>query len=81
MDQGHLKRPRDANQLAKFVVDLATGQREVRKATPERERKAAHAAELGRIGGLKGGEARANALSPERRKEIAQRAAATRWRK
>lgn len=81
MGQNHLKRPRDANQLAKFVVDLATGQREDRKATPEQEGKAAHAAELGRIGGLKGGEARAKALSPERRKEIARRAAAARWKK
>jgi hypothetical protein len=37
------------------------------------------AATLGRAGGLKGGKARAEKLSPERRREIAQKAAATRW--
>jgi hypothetical protein len=38
-----------------------------------------HAAALGRLGGLKGGPARAAALSPERRREIARRAARKRW--
>ena len=38
-----------------------------------------HAAALGRLGGLKGGRARAAALSPERRREIAIRAARRRW--
>lgn len=73
----HPKRPRDPNQLARTIVDIATGElpsdRESRKAlSPE--------AQLGRIGGLKGGKARARALSPERRSEIAQRAAAARWK-
>jgi hypothetical protein len=36
---------------------------------------------LGRLGGLKGGKARAESLSPERRKEIAQKAIAARWAK
>jgi hypothetical protein len=36
---------------------------------------------LGRLGGLKGGKARAEALSPERRKEIAKKAIAARWAK
>jgi hypothetical protein len=36
---------------------------------------------LGRLGGLKGGKARAKALTPERRKEIAQKAIAARWSK
>ena len=40
-----------------------------------------HAAELGRLGGLKGGRARAKALSPERRREIALKAIRTRWAK
>ena len=40
-----------------------------------------HAAELGRLGGLKGGRARAKALSPERRREIALNAIRTRWAK
>jgi hypothetical protein len=38
-----------------------------------------HAAALGRRGGLKGGPARAAALPPQRRREIAQRAAHARW--
>jgi hypothetical protein len=38
-----------------------------------------HAAALGRLGGLKGGPARAAALSPARRREIARRAARKRW--
>ena len=40
-----------------------------------------HAAALGRLGGLKGGPARAAALSPRRRREIAKAGARARWRK
>ena len=40
-----------------------------------------HAAALGRLGGLKGGRARAKALSPARRKRIASQAAKARWAK
>ncbi len=40
-----------------------------------------HAAALGRLGGKKGGSARAKKLTPERRKEIAKKAAETRWAK
>jgi hypothetical protein len=69
------KRPRDPNQLAKFIVDVATG--EVDDKAPPR----GAMEELGRLGGLKGGVARAAALSPERRKEIAKAAAAKRWAK
>ena len=39
------------------------------------------AKKLGRLGGLKGGPARAKALSPKRRKEIARKAVETRWQK
>jgi hypothetical protein len=39
-----------------------------------------HAAALGRLGGLKGGPARAARLSPERRREIARQAARRRWK-
>lgn len=66
------RRPRDLNQLAKSIVDEATG------LAPKRE-KDPLAVELGRRGGLKGGKARADKLSPEQRREIAQRAAAARW--
>jgi hypothetical protein len=47
---------------------------------PERPRNV-HAAALGRLGGLKGGPARAAALSPKRRREIARAAAAARWKR
>jgi hypothetical protein len=71
------KRPRDTNQLAKFIVDAATGQ-----ADPPRtdDGKDPAAVALGRKGGLKGGKARAASLSKEQRSEIAKKAAKTRWR-
>jgi hypothetical protein len=72
------KRPRDPNQLAKFIVDLATGEdTETLPQTPSTKNPAAVA--LGRLGGRKGGKARAAALSAELRREIAQKAAAARW--
>lgn len=72
------KRPRDANQLAKSIVDLSTGQAE--DADPN-EGKDPAAVALGRKGGLKGGRARADSLTPEKRSEIAQKAATARWAK
>lgn len=71
------KRPRDVNQLAKLMADVATGQVELPK-TDEGKDPAAVA--LGRRGGLKGGNARAAILSPRKRREIAQKAAKTRWK-
>lgn len=73
------KRPRDANLLAKQIVDLSTGEAEEEK--PEDSGKDPLAVELGRRGGLKGGKARAKKLSPERLSEIAKKAAAARWKK
>jgi len=69
------KRPRDFKQLAKQIVGEATGQAEHVADTRD-----PLAVELGRRGGLKGGKARAEKLSPERRSEIARKAAAARWR-
>jgi hypothetical protein len=71
------KMPRDTAQLAKRVVDLATGQVEPE---PERPEKHQPSVELGRKGGLVGGPKRAAKLSPERRAEIARKAAQARWR-
>jgi hypothetical protein len=68
---------KDVNQLAKSVVDIATGEAE----EPKSSGKNPAAVELGRLGGLKGGPARASKLSPERRKEIAQNAVNARWDK
>ena len=67
---------KDLNQLAKHIVDLATGE-----ITEPESTKNPAAVSLGRLGGLKGGKARALKLSPERRKEIAVNAAKKRWEK
>ncbi|MCE9506928.1 MAG: histone H1 [Alphaproteobacteria bacterium] len=69
-------RPRDPNQLGKLIVDLATGD----AAEKHAKTKNPAAVELGRRGGLKGGKARAKALSPKRRQEIAKKAAKKRWK-
>ena len=79
MPERSRKRPRDPNQLAKFVVDLATGARKDAQPTPEQSGKNPAAVALGRLGGLKGGEARAKAMSAKRRSEIARLAAKKRW--
>ena len=71
-------RPRDPNQRAKLIVDIATGQ--VEDKDPD-EGKNPAAVELGRLGGKKGGKARAANLSARRRAEIAKKAAAARWKK
>lgn len=67
------KKPADLNRLAAAIVGDATD------ATPT-EPEAQHA-RAGRAGGLKGGKSRAEQLTPERRREIAKRAAAARWAK
>lgn len=70
------KRPRDANQLAAAIVAASTGD----EPEPEEEPKKNPAAvELGRLGGKKGGKARAASLTPKQRSEIAKKAAAARW--
>ena len=66
------KRPRDVNSLAKMIVDLSTGD--------ETEPEPSVKQRAGRLGGLKGGKARNDALTPERRSEIAREAAKKRWK-
>ena len=63
---------KDENEAAFAIVAQATGQ-------TEQAAVSAAAAALGRLGGLKGGPARAVALSPSRRRAIAKKAAKTRW--
>ena len=72
------KRPRDANHLAKYIVDLSIGD-EVEE--DQNDGKDPAAVALGRKGGLVGGRARAQKLTPEERSEIARVAAMTRWKK
>lgn len=71
------KRPRDPAQLAKLMIDIASGEVEDREPTAEEQGKDPAAAALGR----RGGKARAAKLSAKKRAEIARKAAASRWRK
>ena len=77
-ERSRKKRPSDLSQRAKLMVELATGQVEEKDLD---DGKNPAAVELGRLGGRKGGKARAESLSPERRKEIARQAATARWSK
>lgn len=72
------QRPRDANQLAASIVAEATGEKP-ESDQPKDDGKNPAAVELGRLGGLKGGKARAKKLTAEQRREIARKAAAGRW--
>ena len=71
------KKHPDLNELAAAIV---AGTTEEKSPEPEDTRNPAAVA-LGRLGGLKGGPARKKKLSHERRKEIAQKAAQSRWHK
>jgi hypothetical protein len=82
MSDKRLPRPRDPIQLGKLIGDILTGQVEDRALDgPEDPSKLQAAVELGRRGGLKGGRARADSLTAEERKKIAQEAALRRWHK
>ena len=67
----------DVNLLAKSIVDSSTEEKMLDKAVEEGKNPAAVL--LGRLGGLKGGKARAVKLSAEKRKNIAIKAAKARW--
>jgi len=73
-----LKRSSDINILASQIVAEATKEPTIEE--PIKEKNPAAVA-LGRLGGLKGGKARAEKLSAKKRKEIAQKAAQARWGK
>jgi hypothetical protein len=72
-------RPKNTNQLAKKIVDLVTG--ETQEENTDTTQKNPHAVALGRLGGLKGGKARAKKLSKKKRSEIAKKGAKARWGK
>lgn len=74
------KRPTDINQRAKLIVAIAT-EEEADPVTEAEVDKNPSAVALGRLGGLKGGKARAKKLTAAQRKEIAEKAAAKRWEK
>jgi hypothetical protein len=73
------KRPTDINQRAKMIVDISTGAITDTLLTPDGKNAAAVA--LGKLGGAKGGAARAKSLTAKRRSEIAKKAASARWKK
>lgn len=76
MPERSRKRPRDINERSASIVGDATGGR---KDKPEDPNKNPAAVSLGRLGGLKGGPARAKKLSAKKRSEIARKAAQARW--
>lgn len=69
-------RPADLNRLAASIVGDATDEESATEAPPEKN---PAAVELGRRGGMKGGKARAESMTPEERRESARRAARARW--
>ena len=69
--------PKDTNQLAKYILEVTTGETE--KIEPPVKNAAAQA--LSKLGASKGGKARAKNLTAKKRKEIAKKAAESRWRK
>lgn len=68
--------PKDPNQLAYEVVKLSTEEE-----SKERSAVSEYLSKIGHRGGLKGGKSRAKKLSPERRSEIASKAAKSRWKR
>jgi len=75
MPENRRKRPRDPAQLAKLMIDIASGEVEDREPTPEERGVDPAASAMGK----KGGPARAASMTPKRRVEIAKKAAAKRW--
>lgn len=72
------------NQLARLIVDKATSEKPDEEEDEDEEAdsgKNPAAVALGRLGGKKGGKARAEKLTAEQRVEIARTAAAARWKK
>ncbi len=74
------KRPTDINELAAFIVEESTKDKKGESHKEVKPEKNPAAVALGRLGGLKGGKARAEKLSAEKRKEIAKKAALKRWK-
>ena len=75
------KRPRDLNEWAKRMVDIATGEATDREPTPEEQGKDPAAVARGRLGGLKGGKARAAKMTRSDLQQSAQEAIRARWSK
>jgi len=74
-------RPKDLNELARSIVDQATGDEQPEEEPEDTFGKNPAAVALGRLGGKKGGPARAKKLSAKQRSEMARKAAQARWAK
>ncbi len=74
------KRQKDTQELARSILDAAVPDAEPKEASEPEPEKNPAAVALGRLGGLKGGKARAEKLTPEQRREIARKAAKARWK-
>ena len=87
MTIGNGKRPRDPNQLAKWIVDVTTGQIPVPKETPQPKAAippadlSAYMAAIGRKGGQIGGKRRLKTMTKKQRSKVAAKAARARWKK
>ena len=81
MTVGKGKRPRDPNQLAKWLVDSSTSDEPLSPALPSASGISAYMAAMGRKGGKIGGKRRLLTMTPEARKAAATKAAQTRWKK
>ncbi len=73
------KKRKDINELAKLILDQTVNEQEEKG--EDKEKSESPKAKAGRKGGLKGGQARAKKLSPQRRREIAKKAVSSRWKK
>jgi hypothetical protein len=86
MTVGKGKRPRDPNQLAKWIVDRSTGDAPEQPEKPTRNEAptvnlSEYMASIGRKGGQIGGKRRLTTLTKAERQRIAAKAARTRWKK
>jgi hypothetical protein len=87
MTIGKGKRPRDPNQLAKWIVDQSTSEEPI--AEPETSLQARNVpsdiseymAKIGSKGGRIGGKRRLDTMTPAKRKKVAREAARARWDK
>jgi len=75
-----LSKRKDASTIAFDIVAQTTGEERPKPKKPAEPEKNPAAVALGKLGGLKGGIARAKILTAHQRKEIARKAAATRWK-
>jgi hypothetical protein len=81
MTVGKGKRPTDPNQLAKWIVEQSTAESEPAPVVPVPKSLSAYMSAMGRKGGAIGGKRRLLTMTPEKRREAAQKAAKARWAK